>query len=531
MFVDDFSKILGRHNIKIGATYRRFDITNYDAGVLTTPLVNSDLANFYNGGADFYQQQNPISLTAPENTGGFGVYGQDEWAVTSRLKLTVGLRLEHNFNPTCDTRCFTNLSAPWPTLLATQTDSTPYNQALLIGRKDAFNSTDAVNLAPRFGFTWSPMADSKTVVSGGVGYFYDAFPAFITDSFVNAPYLVGLTLTGPAFGGATPINWADPAGAAATVSNTANAIRNGVPSSGTCPGGVPSLANGLTLAQLEGPCVGGAPFNVTGFTSKLRTPLYQEWNFQIQRELDSKSRLTVAYVGNHGILEAYPNNNGNASSPSGIAGLPAASPSNRFAEVTQFQSGAVSNYNGLTASFSRRMTAGFVINANYTWSHSFDEISNGGLLGYGVSAIQQQLNPDCFRCNNYGNADYDIRHSFNANYVWTEPFHFGNPILNAIVGGWLASENFVVRSGVPFTVTDSTVGIDNAGNAAVAPAQPIGPAQGSCSSGLSKCFNSAEFTSAAGLGLTRHKSATSTVARGSLTRISRSIRTSKSGSG
>ncbi len=198
MFVDDFSKILGRHNIKIGATYRRFDITNYDAGVLTTPLINADLANFYNGGADFYQQNNPISLTAPENTGGFGVYAQDEWAVTSRLKLTVGLRLEHNFNPTCDTRCFTNLSAPWPSLLATQTDSTPYNQALLIGRKDAFNSIDAVNLAPRFGFTWSPMADSKTVISGGVGYFYDAFPAFITDQFVNAPYLVGVTLTGPA---------------------------------------------------------------------------------------------------------------------------------------------------------------------------------------------------------------------------------------------------------------------------------------------------------------------------------------------
>ena len=499
MFVDDFSKILGRHNIKIGATYRRFDITNYDAGVLTTPLVNATLFDFWNGTADYYSQNNPISLTAPENTGGFGVYGQDEWAVTSRLKLTVGLRLEHNFNPTCDTRCFTNLSAPWSSLLATQTDATPYNQALLIGRKDAFNSTDAVNLAPRVGFTWSPMADSKTVISGGFGYFYDAFPAFITDSFVNVPYLVGVTLESPVFGGSAPVVWGDPAGAAAVVSNTANAIRNGVPSSSSCPGGVPSLAGGLTLAQLTGPCVNGAAPNVTGFTSKLRTPLYQEWNFQIQRELDSKSRLTIAYVGNHGILEAYPNDWGNASSGAAITGIPGASPSNRFGEVTQWQSGAVSNYNGLTASFSRRMTAGFVINANYTWAHSLDEISNGGLLNYGVTAIQGQINPSCFRCNNYGNADYDIRHSFNANYVWTEPFHFGNPILNAIVGGWLASENFIVRSGLPFTVTDGTVTTNNSGSFNV-PAQPLGPAQGSCSSGLSQCFNSAEFTSASGLG-------------------------------
>ncbi len=156
-----------------------------------------------------------LHANLPENTGGFGIYGQDEWAITSRLKLTVGLRLEHNFNPTCDTNCFTNLSAPWSTLLATQTDSTPYNQALSIGRKSAFNSTDAVNFAPRFGFTWSPLANNKTVVSGGIGIFYDAFPAFITDSFVNVPYLVGVNQYGPLFGGSTPIVWGDTAGAAA----------------------------------------------------------------------------------------------------------------------------------------------------------------------------------------------------------------------------------------------------------------------------------------------------------------------------
>ncbi len=86
----------------------------------------------------------------------------------------------------------------------------------------------------------------------------------------------------------------------------------------------------------------------------------------------------------------------------------------------------------------------------------FDEISNGRLEGYGVTAIQGKSTLPASACNNYGNADYDIRHSFNANYVWTEPYHFGNPILNAIVGGWLASENFIVRSGVPFTVTDGT---------------------------------------------------------------------------
>jgi hypothetical protein len=141
------------------------------------------------------------------------------------------------------------------------------------------------------------------------------------------------------------------------------------------------------------------------------------------------------------------------------------------------------------------MTYGFVVNANYTWSHTLDEISNGGLLNYGANTdILTQINPSCFSCNNYGNADYDIRHSFNANYVWTEPYHFGNPILNAILGGWLASENFIVRSGLPFTVTDGSVVTNNGGTAPAT--QVIGPGQQNCKNGLSLCFNSNDYLSA-----------------------------------
>jgi outer membrane receptor protein involved in Fe transport len=505
-FVDDFSKIIGRHNLKFGVNFRRYDITNYDASEFVTPEVLAGLNDFFNGSSSEYIQNNPAHLTAPMNTGGIGVYAQDEWAITSRLKLTFGLRAEHNQNPTCDNLCFTYLNAPF-TSIQTQGYSTPYNQALEFGRKDAFNSVDSVNWAPRFGFTWSPTAASKTVVSGGIGLFYDAFPAFITDQFLNLPYQVGVTLIGPDFGG-TPTAWADPTGGAGlTVTNTANAIRNGVPSLS-----IPSFANGLTAAELTSPAVGGAVPSVSGFAGKLRTPQYQEWNFQIQQELDSKSRLTIAYVGNHGIFEPYPNSIANA--VSGAVGFPSTPPDARFGQVTQWQSGAVSNYNGLTASYTRRLTAGFVMNAAYTWAHSLDEISNGSLLGSSTSSYQGQLNPACFACNNYGNADYDIRHSFNANYVWTEPFHFGNPILNAIIGGWLASENFIVRSGLPFTVLDATTGIGNGTPNSYVPAQVLGPGQQSCSSGLSQCYNSAEFEGATTPGLTHFPNQTRNQYRG-----------------
>lgn len=423
------------------------------------------------------------------NTGGLGVYAQDEWAIAPRFKLTAALRAEHNFNPTCDINCFTILGGPFSQIQA-QGASTPYNQALITGRRNAFNSVDTIDWAPRIGFTWAPRADSKTVVSGGIGFFYDAFPAFITDSFVSVPYLVGVNLFGPDITGGPNVAWGDPTGAAATVSTTANTIRNG-----NAALGIPSLANGLTEAQLL--AAGGAQPSVTGFPGKLRTPQYQEWNVQVQQALDSRSRLTVAYVGNHGILEPYPNSTVNATA-SGIFGYAATTPDSRFGTVTQWASAAVSNHNALLMGYNRRLTAGFVVNANYTWSHTLDEISNGSLLPSSTTAVQGQINPLNFRANNYGNADYDVRHSFNANYVWTEPYHFQSHAWNAILGGWLFSQSFVFRTGLPYTITDGTVATQNGGTAV--PVQVLGPAQQSCVNGYSACFNGGQLASAYQLG-------------------------------
>ncbi len=488
-FVDDFAKTIGRHSLKVGLNFRRYDISNYDASQLVTPLIYAGLADFFSGSASIYAQNNPLHASAPMNTGGLGVYAQDEWAITPRFKLTAALRAEHNFNPTCDINCFTILNGPF-SQIQKQGATTPYNQALSTGRKDAFNSVDTINWAPRLGFTWSPLASTKTVVSGGFGMFYDAFPAFITDSFVSVPYLVGVTLFGPDVTGAPgTVAWGDPTGAAATVSTTANTIRNG-----NAALGIPSLSNGLTEAQLL--AAGGVQPSVAGFPGKLRTPQYQEWNLQVQQAIDSRSRFTVAYVGNHGIFEPYPNSTLNATS--GVFGYAASTPDTRFGTVTQWASGAISNHNALLVGYSRHLTAGFVVNANYTWSHTMDEISNGSLLPSSTTAVQGQINPLNFRANNYGNADYDVRHSVNANYVWTDPYHFHSRVWNGILGGWLFSQSFIVRSGLPYTITDGTAATQNGGTAV--PVEVLGPAQQSCVNGDSACFNGAQLASANGLG-------------------------------
>ena len=103
------------------------------------------------------------------------------------------------------------------------------------------------------------------------------------------------------------------------------------------------------------------------------------------------------------------------------------------------------------------MTYGFTVQASYTWSHAMDEISNGGIDACSTTAppsIQYQINPTCLRCNNYGNADYDIRSYFSASYVWQTPWKFGNKYVNGAFGGWTISQNFFARTGLPYTVLD-----------------------------------------------------------------------------
>ncbi len=85
---------------------------------------------------------------------------------------------------------------------------------------------------------------------------------------------------------------------------------------------------------------------------------------------------------------------------------------------------------------------------NYQFGHALDEISNGGILGFTPgSSISNQINPYNLR-NNYGNADYDVRHYLSGNYLYMLP-HFGGPKL--LTDGWEISGTIFANSGTPFT--------------------------------------------------------------------------------
>ncbi len=210
------------------------------------------------------------------------------------------------------------------------------------GQAGTFRGTDTINWAPRFGFAWSPGGSDKTVVRGGFGLFYDAFPSIYADnSMTNIPNLIPQVLFG--------VPWANnttPAGAWAIASSSTAALRNG-------------FANGGSFNSLTAGLPGFSAPAIDSFIGTFHTPRYQEYSLQIEQQLDDKSSFTLAYVGNHGIhipITNYPNVRF-----LGSAGIPAAPLSNSFSTVAEVYSGAVSNFNGLTASYQRRLTYGFTV--------------------------------------------------------------------------------------------------------------------------------------------------------------------------
>ena len=128
--------------------------------------------------------------------------------------------------------------------------------------------------------------------------------------------------------------------------------------------------------------------NFSAFPSTFKTPHYYKWNLEIEQQLPWKMLLTVNYAGMHGVyipvadygMNGYCNPTApNTPCPNGFAGLPTAAPNPALGEVEQYLSAGVSSYNGLITSLQRRLSDGLTFTVNYTFSHSLDDVSNGGI--------------------------------------------------------------------------------------------------------------------------------------------------------
>jgi hypothetical protein len=444
--VDDFSMQKGNHALKFGVNFRRNDVSDYDPGAGSVGYAQSeDPLDFFNGTTTFYQQNFPTRLRVPIALYNIGVYAQDEVGLRSNFKLTFALRADHNSNPVCQINCF---DRPAGSFLGMSHDpAAPYNTAIRTGLHQALPNYQAISWQPRMGFAWNPHGTSgnnTTVIRGGAGLFADSFPATIVDSFLSNPpfnnlfQLTGLPLTN-APGGIT-------AGAAA-----ANAAF------------VNGFASGGTLASISAADSAFAPPTLFTAAHLIHNPTYAEWNLQFQQSMGQKTSFSINYVGNHGWYATSENGGLNAfcdavcAASGGLttpfANLPLAARDPRFSSVVEAQTNGISNYNGLTLSLTRRF-ASLQLQANYTWSHALDEISNAGFLPFNFNTNTSILNPeDPYNIRrNYGNSDYDVRHYANMNYVWTTPHLRG---WLGTIADWTISGTLYYRTGYPLTAVDS----------------------------------------------------------------------------
>jgi hypothetical protein len=451
---DDLVKSRGKHKFGFGVSFLRtyWKGSGYNwsgTGQLLPQTINA----FFYGGVnpsssktDFttlYQTYPPVTW----NRFAFyslGVYGQEEWHARADLTLTFALRADHQSNPVCETRCFARLTGPFDSI--SHDPEQPYNQAILVNQKQAFPNTDNIVWSPRFSFAWQPLGVShNTVIRGGIGIFYDPVPGALGATLAyNSPLLNYFTLTG--------YNLAP--GESNSLSQNASAS-NLAFSKG--------FATGQTLPQIQAADPNFTPPSFQTPANTIHSPQYQKWSLQAQQSFGPSTSLTIGYFGNHGIHELVQNVNANAfgfgSFPVAMCSSPPVPPcaDPRFGQVTEYVTDAISNYNGMVISFEQRFTrwGSGTFQANYTYGHALDEVSNGGVspFAFGSSVFPQDANN---LHGSYGAADYDARHSFNANYVWEVPIkealrrHGPDYLLK----GWQLSGTIIARTGFPYTVID-----------------------------------------------------------------------------
>jgi hypothetical protein len=482
---DDFLKTRGKHKFGFGGDFLRAYLSNSAyAQNAVGDVVPQTIDAFYSGGVDPASPQSdstrlrqsfPTQLAQRFATYTLAGYGQDEWHAKSNLALTLALRLEHESNPVCAHDCFSELSGPFESI--SHDPAQPYNQALS-KRRQAFFHKDAILWAPRFSFAWQPRGVShNTVVRGGAGLFYELTGGFGTPFSQNPPLVNHVSVSG--------------------AYNLAPAETNSLfkVAAASNAAFVEGFAAGDNLAEIKASDpLHFFPPSIIVATNNPRSSQYQKWSLEVQQPFGTRTSVTLGYYGNHGIHEFVQNPSANAYGwgpfPATVCASPPVPPcaDPRFSGVTEFATPGISNYNGLIVSF-RKKFAGFgngLFQANYTYGHALDEVSNGGLDEFTAGSSEYPQDPSHLR-GSYGPADYDVRHSFNANYVWQLPvktmLHGRGP--DFLVKGWQVAGTIFARTGFPYTVIDLAESGNLAGNNFYGTiySVPVAPLSGSHSCG------------------------------------------------
>jgi hypothetical protein len=424
-----FTYTVGSHEFRFGGDYRysRLDVF-YDAlapGAFTFdgtqgPLAASSpndtwgfgsnpLAGSLNALSDFLAGRVAIGHASIAygnqqriyNLNGGDVFFQDSWKVTPKLTLNYGLNWVYQspiHNP--------------KDLIST---FIPADGGITYVGSHGLNSLwppDHHDFAPRFGFAFQPKAGGKLVIRGGWGIFY------------QVPNIAYFGNSSASNGGATGIN--ENIGGPAPVLT----IVNQAPI--TLVAGAPIFAASAATG----------PFGGFSVSRQFETAYSMNTNLNIQYQVAKDAVVEVGYSGSlsHHLPDTLDINQIPIGSPELVSSRPYYSQFPNLAAINEVESVGNANYNSLIASFRTTSFHGFTTKLSYTYGHSLDDLS------YARGIIPQ--NSYCLRCD-YGNSNYDIRHSFSMflTYAVPQPSKY-----KLLLGGWQLNTLFSFFTGTPFTV-------------------------------------------------------------------------------
>jgi hypothetical protein len=394
--IDNMTWIKGRHTVKAGVEFRRIQVNqgNTEAGTISfTPTSTlSGTQAFAANEVNKATLNGTLPINGLRKMSYFG-YVQDEFKLKPNFTMNLGLRYSF-FN------IFHEVEGR-----ANPFDFATCGSQGFCGVGASFGQPNYGDLDPRIAFAWAPRAfNDKTVFRAGYGLYHE--DGQLDDQ--NLP------------------------------------ISNEVFAYSLSSKNIPDLSYPID------------PFlaDTTGIVSprdddRRRKDMYvEQWGFSVQQALPSEFVSTISYVGSKGVHLLTLSEVNVFNLQTGLQPYPA------FGIVSWRGNLDDSNYNGLSVSVKRSFSHGFLLGANYMWSHEIDDGSNGS--GDGDSLVAQ--NVACQACER-ASGIWDVRHVFNANAVYELPFGIGKPYLNepgvlrAIAGSWEVTSMFTARTGFPLNVT------------------------------------------------------------------------------